>query len=326
MKIVVLDGYTLNPGDLSWEGINKLGDLTVYDRTSEDQIIERSRDAEILIINKVVLTAGIIDELPLLRYIGVLATGYNVVDLEIATRRGIIVTNIPAYSTDSVAQLTFALLLELCHHVQRHSDSVKKDIWSDCVDFTFRDYPLTELSGKTMGIIGFGNIGRKVCDIAIAFGMNVLAYDKVRSDQSPDQNFRWAELTFLLSNSDVVSLHCPLTDDTKGLINIDSLKLMRRSAYLLNLSRGPVIKEQDLADALNEGIIAGAGLDVLAVEPPLLSNPLLKAKNCIITPHIAWATIEARSRLMEIACRNISAFLKDSPVNVVNPEALGGKW
>lgn len=317
-KIVVLDGYTLNPGDLSWDRLKELGELTVYDRTPSSQVIERSLEADILLTNKVILSRELMDALPLLKYVGVLATGYNVVDLEAADQRRIVVTNIPAYSTSSVAQFAFALLLELCHHVQRHCDSVIQGKWADSVDFTYRDYPLTELSGKTFGIIGFGTIGSMVGDIATAFGMDILGFDKMQTDQLHRKNFSWADIPELLTNSDIVSLHCPLTSETKGLINRDNLRLMKRSSFLLNTSRGPVVDEQDLADALNEGIIAGAGVDVLSMEPPSHDNPLLKARNCLITPHIAWATIEARTRLMEIAFQNLKAFLNGSPVNVVN--------
>jgi glycerate dehydrogenase len=271
-----------------------------------------------LIINKTPLTGDVLNKLPDLKYIGVLATGYNVVDTAAAKRWNIIVTNVPAYSTMSVAQLTFALLLELSHHIQRHSDSVMNGKWAESVDFSFWDYPLIELSGKTFGIIGFGNIGKKVADIASVFGMNVIAASRHNIDQSSWKNFRWAEINEVLEQADVVSIHCPLTPETKGLINAESLIRMKRSAFLLNTSRGPVVVEQDLADALNNGIIAGAGIDVLSMEPPAKENPLLKAKNCLITPHIAWATKEARERLMDIAVSNIAAFIDRKPVNVVS--------
>jgi glycerate dehydrogenase len=318
MKIVVLDGYTLNPGDLSWDSLSELGDLTIYDRTSSDQIFERSDRAEILLTNKTVLSGDILVSLTELKYIGVLATGYNVIDTEEAGRLGIVVTNIPAYSTSSVAQLTFALILELCFHVQRQSDTVLSGKWSRSVDFTYRDYPLTELASKTLGIIGFGNIGQKVCEIATAFGMNVIASSMSQSDQGHRSGFEWAVLPELLSRSDIVTIHCPLTPETAGMINISNLRLMKRSSLLINTSRGPIIVEKDLAHALNDGIIAGAGLDVLSVEPPPGDNPLLGAKNCLITPHIAWATLESRTRLMEIAVQNVRAFLAGSPVNIVN--------
>jgi glycerate dehydrogenase len=318
MKIIVLDGYTLNPGDLSWERLFELGEVVLYDRTPSDKIIERSVGAEVLITNKTFLSEATIDSLPDLKYVGVLATGYNVVDTAAAKRRNIIVTNVPAYSTVSVAQLTFALVLELCHHVQRHSDSVLDGTWAQSTDFSYSDFPLIELSGKTFGIIGFGNIGKKVADIATVFGMNIIASSRHQTDQAVRKNFRWAQTNELLEQADVVSIHCPLTPETKGFINKESLKIMKSSAFLINTSRGPVIVEQDLADALNNGIIAGAGIDVLSTEPPSKNNPLFKAKNCIITPHIAWATYEARLRLMDIAVGNVAAFINGKPINVVS--------
>jgi glycerate dehydrogenase len=318
MKIVVLDGYTLNPGDLSWEGLDKIGDLTVYERTAADEIVERSVKAEILFTNKTPLTGEIFGKLPRLKYVGVLATGYNIIDARAAAEYGIVVTNIPAYGTDSVAQMTFALLLELCLHVQKHNDSVKEGKWAQSSDFCYWDYTPVELAGKTMGIIGFGNIGRKVADIATAFGMNILAFDKLHSDQSHRQNFRWSDIDELVAHSDVVSLHCPLTDENMGLIDMQKLQAMKSSAFLINTARGPLIKEEDLAYALNKGLIAGAGLDVLSVEPPAKNNPLFKAENCIITPHIAWATREARGRLMDIAIGNLKSFLNGESINVVN--------
>lgn len=318
MKITVLDGYTLNPGDLSWDDLGRLGNLTVYDRTPPELTAERSEGSVILLTNKTVLDAAILRSLPMLKYVGVLATGYNVIDTAEARRLGITVTNIPAYGTPSVAQHTFALILELCLHMQRHSDAVMAGRWQESKDFTFRDFPLMELSGKTLGIIGFGNIGRKVCEIAMAFGMKVIASSPSRSNAPESGDFEWGEPDSLLSRSDIVTIHCPLTPETSGLINMSRLKLMKKSAFLINTSRGPLVVERDLADALNEGIIAGAGLDVLAVEPPPADNPLLKAKNCIITPHIAWATFDARKRLMETAVGNVRAFLSGSPVNVVN--------
>ncbi len=318
MKITVLDGYTTNPGDLSWDEISRLGELTVYDRTPRELTAERSAGSEILLTNKTVLNNELLRSLPRLRYVGVLATGYNVIDTDEARRLGITVTNIPAYSTGSVAQLTFALILELCFHVQRHSDSVMEGKWTGSVDFTFRNYPLTELAGKTIGIIGFGNIGRKVCEIAMAFGMKVLASSRSGKDAPECPGFELTDTDDLLSRSDIVSIHCPLTPQTAGMINMNRLRLMKKSAFLINTSRGPIIVEKDLADALNEGSIAGAGLDVMAEEPPRAGNPLLTARNCIITPHIAWATIESRKRLLDQAAGNIKAFLSGSPVNVVS--------
>lgn len=317
MKIVVLDGYALNPGDLSWDGIAKFGELVVHDRTPEAEILSRSKGATVLLTNKTPLREAVIKQLPDLKYIGVLATGYNIIDVQAATSHGVTVSNIPGYGTLSVAQFTIALLLELCHRVQRHSDSVREGKWVTSKDWCFWDYPLVELEGKTMGIIGFGAIGQKVGDIATALGMNLLGAATRQSDQSHRRNFRWAGIPELLRESDVVSIHCPLTPETKGLINAETLRTMKPGAFLLNTSRGPIIVDKDLADALNEGVIAGAGLDVLSVEPPTPDNPLIGAKNCLITPHIAWATKEARARLMEMAVQNLAAFVEGNPVNVV---------
>ena len=318
MKIVILDGYALNPGDLLWDNLYNLGEVVLHNRTPAGKIIERSVGAEVLITNKTPLSEGTINNLPDLKYIGVLATGFNIVDIAAARRRNIVVTNVPAYSTMSVAQLTFALLLELCHHVQRHSDSVMDGKWADSVDFSYWDFPLIELSGKTMGIIGFGNIGKKVADIAIVLGMNVMAASRHHTDHSGRNNFRWAETKDVFEQADVVTIHCPLLPETKGLINAENLKRMKSTAFLINTSRGPIVVEQDLADALNNGIIAGAGIDVLSIEPPAKDNPLFKARNCLITPHIAWATKEARVRLMDIAIDNVAAFINGKPANVVN--------
>jgi glycerate dehydrogenase len=318
MKIVVLDGYTLNSGDLSWSKMEQLGDLKIYDRTPADLVYERTKEATIVLTNKVPVTAEVIHKLSTLKYIGVLATGYNIVDIEAAKQKGVVVTNVPGYSTASVAQLTFALLLELCLHVQRHSDAVMEGRWSRSKDFSFWDYPLIELSGKTIGIIGFGTIGKQVADIATAFGMKILGQSRTQTDQSHRNNFKWASLDELLQTSDVVSIHCPLTLETKGLINKNSLQKMKDSAFLINTSRGPIVVDQDLSDALNNNVIAGAGIDVLSVEPPPCDNPLFKAKNCLITPHIGWASYEARVRLMDSVVNNISAFLSGKPVNVVN--------
>lgn len=318
MKIVVLDGYTLNPGDLSWSGLEMLGDTQIYDRTSPEEIVERCEGAEVVFTNKTPVNAWLIDQLPSLKFIGVLATGYNVVDIQAARSNGIVVSNVPDYGTASVAQFTFALLLELCHHVQKHSDSARAGRWSASPDFSFWETPLIELSGKTIGIIGFGNIGGKVADLATAFGMNVIGTASTQKGQEQRQNFKWADLDTLLRESDVVTIHCPLVPETKGLINTENLKKMKRSAFLLNTSRGPIISESDLADALNSGIIAGAAVDVLSVEPPSKENPLFKARNCLITPHIAWATKEARQRLMNTAVNNLSEFLRGNPVNNVN--------
>lgn len=317
MKIVVLDGYTLNPGDLSWDGFKEYGDIAIYDRTPENMIIERAGMAEIVLTNKTPLSSETIKLLPSLKYIGVLATGYNIVDIEAANNQGIVVTNIPAYGTASVTQMTFALLLELCHHVQRHSDAVMDGSWSASSDWCFWDHPLIELQDKTIGIIGFGNIGQRTADIAAAFGMRIIAHDRNEIDQSHRKNFRWSNLPGLFKESDVITLHCPLTPETRGIINKTSLSMMKGTAFLINTARGPLVIEEDLAAALNNGIIAGAGLDVLSLEPPESSNPLFSARNCLITPHISWATLEARNRLMDIAVANLKSYLKGNPANVV---------
>lgn len=318
MKIVVLDGYTLNPGDLSWDGFRETGEMEINDRTPSEKILDRARGAPVILTNKTPLGRKTIEQLPDLKYVGVLATGFNVVDIEAARERGIVVTNTPGYGTPSVAQMTFALLLELCNYVQQHSDAVKRGKWAEVGDFCFWEQPLTELAGKTMGIIGFGNIGNKVGDIATAFGMDLLAYDKNHTDQSHRPRFRWVDIPELLEQSDVVSIHAPLTAENEGLINKENLRRMKKNAYLINTARGPIIDERALADALNNGQIAGAGLDVLSVEPPPSDNPLLSARNCLTTPHISWATLEARSRLMDIAVDNLKAWLDGKPKNVVS--------
>jgi glycerate dehydrogenase len=317
MKIVVLDGYALNPGDLSWDEFKKFGEIVVYERTSAKEMENHAADADVLLTNKTPVRKDVIDQLHNLKFIGVLATGYNIIDVSAATKRGIIVSNIPGYGTYSVAQLTFALLLELCHRTQRHSDSVHEGKWARSKDWCYWDYPLVELAEKTIGVIGFGSIGQKVGDMATAFGMNILGSARTKSDQSHRENFRWVDTPELLEKSDVVSIHCPLTPETKGLINSKSLASMKKSAFLLNTSRGPIIVDEDLAAALNNGVIAGAGIDVLSAEPPHADNPLLTAKNCIITPHIAWATKEARTRLMAMALNNLNAFVNGTPANVV---------
>lgn len=318
MKIVVLEGYVVNPGDLSYDELKALGDVTIYDRTPKDNVIEYSKDADILLINKTILGKNELEQLPKLKYIGVMATGYNVVDIEAAKNLGITVTNIPNYSTKSVAQLTFAFILELCHHAQEHSEAVRRGAWSSSKDFCFWNYPLTELDGKTLGVIGFGSIGKKVADIAEVFGLNVVAYSRTRRDESNRKNFRWVSLDELFNEADIVSLHCPLFPETKGIINLDNLKKMKPSSFLINTGRGPLIVEEDLAYALNNGIIAGAGLDVLSKEPPAADNPLLSAKNCIITPHIAWASKESRQRLLDISINNVKAFINGVAENVVS--------
>lgn len=313
--IVILDGYTLNPGDLGWEGIAAFGDMTIYDRTEQQQILSRIGSADIVITNKTPLDAQTIAKAPNLKYIGVLATGYNVVDIEAARRRGVVVTNIPTYGTDAVAQFAFAMLLEIAHHVQHHSDAVKEGRWTNHQDFCFWDYPLIELAGKTMGIIGYGRIGQATARIARAFGMQVIAYDV--SQQSGNSDV-YVDLDTLLGSSDVISLHCPLFESTRGIINKDSIARMKDGVILLNNSRGPLVVEQDLADALNSGKVYAAGLDVVSEEPIKADNPLLSAKNCLITPHISWAPKESRQRLMDIAVENLKAFLEGKPQHVVS--------
>jgi glycerate dehydrogenase len=317
-KIVVLDGYTLNPGDLSWDGFKNLAPIEVHERTEPSKVVERAKDAEFVLVNKVPLSADTLSQLPKLRYIGVLATGYNVVDIKAAKERGIPVCNIPTYGTASVAQHVFALLLELSNHVQIHADAVSAGQWTTNKDWCFTMKPMTELADKTLGIVGFGRIGRQVGEIGHAIGMRVIAHDAVQANPPAFRGFTFATLEVLLHESDVVSLHCPLFPETQGMINAKTLRSMKPSAFLINTSRGPLIVEQDLADALNEGRLAGAGLDVLSVEPPPATNPLLKAKNCIITPHIAWASKESRARLMDLAVENFAAFVKGRPQNVVN--------
>lgn len=318
MKIVVLDGYTLNPGDLSWNGLSQLGELTIYDRTaSEAEKLERIKDATAIFTNKVIIDEQAIQAAPKLQYIGVLATGYNVVDLEAASKAGITVTNIPAYSTDSVAQLVFSFILNFANAVSEHSQAVRSGRWSSSADFSFSVSPQLEVAGKTIGIIGLGQIGRRVAEIASVFGIKVLFQNRSHKADVP-ANWKQVELAELLKQSDFVSLHCPLTESTHELINRQSISLMKPSAFLINTGRGPLINEQDLAEALNQGKIAGAGLDVLSSEPPRKDNPLLTAKNCTISPHIAWSTLEARGRLMKILVENFEAYLEDKPQNVVN--------
>ncbi|NRF90474.1 D-2-hydroxyacid dehydrogenase [Paenibacillus frigoriresistens] len=317
MQIVVLDGYTLNPGDLIWSGLDSLGELVVYDRTAESQILERAADAEIVLTNKTPLSAQTIQQLPKLRYIGVLATGYNIVDIQAAKENGIIVANVPAYSTHSVAQLVFALLLEFCHRVQQHSDSVLNGDWVGSIDFSYSRSPLVELSGKTMGLIGLGQIGKQTALIAQAMGMKVIATGSGRNVPQPVEGIEWVQIDELLQRSDVISLHCPLTPATNQLIDAARIAQMRPTAIIINTARGGLLNEKDVAHALNEGRLAGAGLDVLTLEPPQPDNPLLHARNVIITPHIAWATKEARERLMDTAIGNVRAYLDGRPVNVI---------
>ena len=317
MRIVVLDGYTLNPGDLDWSALEALGQVTVHDRTPAGDILTRAAEADAVLANKTPLRRETLDALPRLRYIGVLATGYDVVDVAAARERGIVVTNIPTYGTASVAQFAFALLLELCHRTGEHSEAVRRGDWSKNADWSMARSPLVELAGKTLGVIGLGRIGGQVAKIADAMGMRVIAHSIPEGPALPYDGFRWVPLDELLAESDVVSLHCPLTPETRGVMHAGALRRMKRTAFLINTSRGPLVVEQHLADALNDGSIAGAGLDVLAVEPPPAS-PLFAAKNCVITPHIAWATKEARSRLMQIAVDNVGAFAAGRPENVVS--------
>jgi len=313
----VLDGFTLNPGDLDWTGLEALGDCTVYDRTAPEDVIERAKDAGIVLTNKTVLDADILAKLPNLKYIGVMATGYNVIDLAAADKLAIPVTNVPLYATNSVVQAVFAYILEFAQHVALHSESVHSGKWAASADFSYCEAPLTELDGLTLGIVGYGRIGRGVAQVARAFGMNVLVYGP-RPVATGDPDIKLSSLDELLKNSDIVSLHCPLTDETKGLINKDSLAMMKQSAILINTGRGPLINDLDLVDALEKGIISGAALDVLTEEPPRSGNPLIGVKNCIITPHIAWATHAARSRLMQTVRGNVEAYINHEPVNVVN--------
>ena len=316
-RIVALDGYGLNPGDLSWEGIEKLGEFTVYDRTAVDEIVERAVQADIVLTNKTPLSAATLDRLPRLRYIGVLATGYNIVDTMAAKERGIVVTNIPSYSTDSVAQMVFAHLLNIASDVANHSQSVKAGDWAGCKDFCYLKSPVFELAGKTMGIVGFGHIGSAVARIAHAFGMNVLAKTSKKREELPDYVSPVAWET-LLTESDVISLHCPLTDSTRNLIDANAIAHMKPTAIVINTGRGPLVNEYDLAEALNSGRIKAAGVDVLSQEPPRPDNPLIAARHCYITPHIAWATFEARERLMQIATDNIRQYIEGNIINQVN--------
>lgn len=317
MKIVVLDGYTLNPGDLSWKCLEKLGDLTVYDRTPKDKILERIGNAEIVFTNKVPVTREILEKTNI-KYVGVLATGYDVVDVNAAKERGIPVTNIPTYGTASVAQMVFAHILEICHHVAAHSEAVKDGEWTNNPDWCFWKYPLIELADKNMGIIGYGRIGQAVGKIAQAFGMKVLAHDKYQNKDLESRTMKYVDLDELLKSSDVISLHCPLTEENRGIINKSTIAKMKDSVIIINTARGQLIVEEDLAEALNQGKVYAAGLDVVSKEPIEADNPLLKAKNIFITPHIAWAPKESRQRLMDIAADNLKAFIEGRPVNVVN--------
>jgi glycerate dehydrogenase len=318
LKIVILDGYTENPGDLSWDAFASLGELTVYDRTSADSVAQRIGDAAIVYTNKTPVTRATLDACPNVRFIGVLATGYNIVDVTAAREKGIPVANIPTYGTDAVGQFAIALLLEICHHIGHHSEAVHTGRWQASPDWCFWDYPLIELAGKTMGIIGYGRIGQTTGRIAQALGMTVLAYDSFKNQSLVSSTCRYVELDELLEKSDVVSLHCPLFPETEGIINKSSIAKMKDGVIILNNSRGPLIVEQDLADALNSGKVYAAGLDVVSSEPIKSDNPLLYAKNCIITPHISWAPKESRQRLMDIAVENLRMYLAGTPVNIIN--------
>ncbi len=317
MKIVVLDGYVLNPGDISWDGLKRLGDLTVYDRTPKDKVIERIGEAEIIFTNKVPITKEVMDKTNI-KYVGVLATGYNLVDIDAAKEKEITVTNIPTYGTNAVAQMVFAHILQICHHLSEHDAAVKKGDWTNNIDWCFWNYPLIELAGKTMGLIGYGKIGQATGKIAQAFGMKVLAYNPNKNRNLESETMKYVELDELLEKSDIISLHCPLFESTKGIINKDTIAKMKDGVIIINTSRGPLIVEEDLAEALNSGKVYAAGLDVVSTEPIEEDNLLLKAKNVLITPHIAWAPKEARERLMNIAVNNLDAYLNGTPENVVN--------
>ena len=316
MKIVILDGFAANPGDISWEGLKALGECTIYDRTAPEEVLERSAGAEVILTNKVIINADHMAALPELKYIGVLATGYNVVDTAAAKEHGIIVTNIPAYSTASVAQMVFAHILNISQQVQRHSEEVHKGRWTNSKDFCFWDTPLMELRDKKIGLVGLGNTGYTTARVAIGFGMQVYALTSKSHFQLPPE-IKKMDLDQLFSECDIVSLHCPLTPETHELVNARRLAMMKPNAILINTGRGPLINEQDLANALNTGIIYAAGLDVLSEEPPRADNPLLTARNCFITPHIAWANFEARQRLIHILISNLKAYIDGKPVNVI---------
>ncbi len=318
MSIVVLDGYTLNPGDLSWDRVSALGELAVYDRTPEELIVARIGNAPYIFTNKTPITRATMDRCPELKFIGVLATGYNLIDVEAAKEKGISVTNIPTYGTPAVAQMVFALLLEICHHVAEHSDSVKAGEWTEGEDWCYWKHPLIELNGKTMGIIGFGRIGQTTARIAQALGMNILAVDDYQNPALESDTCKYATLDEMLAASDVISLHCPLFPSTKGIVNKDTIAKMKDGVILINTSRGPLVVEEDLAAALNEGKVYAAGVDVVSTEPIRADNPLLTAKNIFITPHIAWAPKDSRARLMDIAADNLAAYIAGKPVNVVN--------
>lgn len=318
MKIVVLDGYTLNPGDITWEGMEALGELTVYDRTKAEDVAARIGDADVVYTNKTPITKETLDACPNVKFIGVLATGYNIVDIAAAKEKGIPVSNIPTYGTAAVSQFAIGLLLELCHHIGEHSDAVKAGEWTSNPDWCFWKYPLVELDGKTMGIIGFGRIGQDTGKIAQALGMKVLAYDAFKRPELETETCHYVDLDTLLAESDVIALHCPLFPDTEGIINKDTIAKMKDGVMIINNSRGPLVVEQDLRDALDSGKVAGAAVDVVSTEPIRMDNPLIGAKNVIITPHISWAPKESRQRLMNIAVDNLKCYVEGKPQNVVN--------
>ena len=317
MKIVELDAHAINPGDLSWEGLKSLGEFVEYERSTGKEVVERAKDADVVLTNKVSIREKEMSQLPKLKYIGVMATGYNTIDLEAARKRGIVVTNIPAYSTDSVAQMTFAHILNIMNRVDHYAELNRQGKWSDNPDFCYWDSPLHEIAGKTLGIIGLGNIGMKVAMIAKEFGMDVFAYTSKNSADLPD-GIQKTTLDGLLSVSDILTLHCPLTPETRGMINKETIKMMKQGAIIINTGRGPLVDEQDVADALESGQLAGYGADVMYEEPPRKDNPLLRQPNAFITPHVAWATFEARKRLVDICVENVKAFIDGHPIHVVN--------
>lgn len=318
MKIIILDGYTLNPGDLKWDELQALGDLEIHHRTPVDKVVQRIGDAKIVFTNKTPISKETMDLCPNLEYIGVLATGYDVVDLEAANKKSIHVSNIPSYGTNSVAQFTVALLLELCHHVGSHSQAVQDGEWTDNPDWSFWKHPLIELDGKTIGIIGFGRIGQRTGEICQAMGMKVLAHSNRKRKELETDTLRYVELDELLAKSDVISLHSPLTEDTEGMINKETIAKMKDGVMIINTARGGLIVEEDLAQALNSGKVAGSASDVVSTEPIEMDNPLILAKNALITPHIAWAPRESRARIMAMAADNLDSYLKGNPKNIVN--------
>lgn len=320
MKMVVLDGYTLNPGDLTWDDLEQFGDLKVYDRTdfNTETIIKAIGDAEVVFTNKVPIGKEVLQQVPSLKYIGVLATGYNIIDIETANKLNIVVTNVPDYGTASVAQFTMGLLLEMCHHIGDHNRAVQEGKWTKSLDFCFWNTPLIELPGKTMGIIGFGRIGQATAKVAQAFGLKILAYNRSKDYSLESDTCKYVELDELFENSDIISLHCPLTESTKGIINQENISKMKLGVMLINTSRGGLVVEEDLKNALNSGKVAMAAVDVVSTEPMKEDNPLLKAKNCMITPHIAWATKESRARMMEIVCDNLKAYISGKSINVIS--------